>query len=244
MSILHTYFEFIIEATVSLAVFGLFYLIVLRRLTHYQWNRFFLLGSLILSVAIGSVSIEIIESQAIPHPIEAISLGDFYPEFESHSEPTTADSDPSILTWITSNWKWMATGVFLIGGVAFLIQLLVQLILLTSKLRGSTPHPIHDDVRTTSNFKSAFAFLGTVYLPEGLLELSSEEVAKVIDHEPLHVRYVHGIDLLLLNILKPLFWFNTVFWFVHSELRAIQGYQVDRDVQLADDRFAYPELLF
>ena len=243
MNFLHIYLEFAIEASASLAIFTAFYIAVLKRLTHYQWSRFFLLGALVVSIAIGSVTIEVIEPLTPYQPIASGSLSDFYPAFESRSETTAVASNVSLISWLATNWKWLAPGFTLVVGTGFFFLLLARIILLTRKLRSSVPHPSFVGVHISSNFKSAFAFLGKVYLPVSMLELTEEEVAKVVEHERLHIRYGHSMDLLLLNLLKPIFWYNPVFWFILNELRAIHEYQVDRDVQRADDRFAYPELL-
>lgn len=44
------YFEYALKASISLAVVFLFYALLLKRMTHYTWNRFFLLIFSVLSL--------------------------------------------------------------------------------------------------------------------------------------------------------------------------------------------------
>src|SRR4030095_1184253 len=50
-------FIYLIKLSISLAVVYLFYRFVLRRLTFYNWNRWYLLGYTVLSFIIASTNI-------------------------------------------------------------------------------------------------------------------------------------------------------------------------------------------
>jgi TonB family protein len=87
-----------------------------------------------------------------------------------------------------------------------------------------------------------FSFFGIVFIPENLKE--SDSLPQILEHERVHVRQVHSLDLLLMEILTILHWFNPFIWFYRRSLKSIHEYLADEGVIVKGyDKVNYQELL-
>jgi murein DD-endopeptidase MepM/ murein hydrolase activator NlpD len=68
--------------------------------------------------------------------------------------------------------------------------------------------------------------------------------AEIICHEKIHVRKKHSLDMIFIELLILLFWFNPVIWLLKRELRDIHEYEADNGViQSGIDATKYQLLL-
>lgn len=90
--------------------------------------------------------------------------------------------------------------------------------------------------------RSPFSFFSLVFVPEGLLKDPS--LQQVLLHEQAHVKCLHSLDLLFLEILTIFFWFHPVVWYLRREIKMQHEYEADRfvlDQQV--DKARYQHLL-
>jgi hypothetical protein len=126
---------FTLKASVSLAVFYLFYLVFLRRLTFFRINRFFLLSGLVLSLIIPLIKLQLSTeiTQAI-QPIHFIyDLGDDFPVMPDNIEQGRT------VSFSVAQWIFM---LYLAGLVVFLyvdISTLDSCVQETSLWRSESP---------------------------------------------------------------------------------------------------------
>lgn len=58
----------------------------------------------------------------------------------------------------------------------------------------------------------------------------SDMLNAIIVHESIHSRYLHSLDLLYINALRALLWFNPAVWFIGNSLSEVHECQADRRV--------------
>ncbi len=58
----------------------------------------------------------------------------------------------------------------------------------------------------------------------------------VLQHETTHVRQLHSLDIMLIEVLKIVFWFNPILWFYKTALQEIHEYLAD---EITTDRQHY-----
>ena len=121
-------------------------------------------------------------------------------------------------------------GIYVVGVVALLLYLVVQLVYLRSLLRryewkervegDICVYDIHDD-------GLPFSFGNYIFLPASLPEPMR---GNVLIHELNHVRHNHFSMLCFLQVLLALCWFNPFVWLFFQEMRLQQELEVDGDV--------------
>jgi hypothetical protein len=94
----------------------------------------------------------------------------------------------------------------------------------------------------TNESDAPFSFFNLVFWNRDI-EIESAEGQQVFRHEFYHVREKHSVDILFLEIVTALFWFNPAFHLIKKEIKAIHEFLADRNVVSADNRYDYAELL-
>jgi beta-lactamase regulating signal transducer with metallopeptidase domain len=74
--------------------------------------------------------------------------------------------------------------------------------------------------------------------------LTGDKLQLVLQHESWHIRHAHHRDVILMEVVVRLLWFNPVVWLVRKELRSIHEFEADRSV-LKDgyDMYRYQTLI-
>lgn len=89
--------------------------------------------------------------------------------------------------------------------------------------------------------QSNSSFFNYVFLnPDNL---NPHEEVLIIAHEGYHAQRLHTLDLLLLGILKAIFWFNPIIYFYQKSLKQIHEYEVDALMSATYDGREYAHLL-
>jgi TonB family protein len=80
----------------------------------------------------------------------------------------------------------------------------------------------------TNRKNSAFSFFNYVFL--GSNYIHQDQVYKILAHERIHFRQFHSIDLIILELLTILQWFNPFVWMVKHSFRNLHEYLADEAV--------------
>jgi len=75
------------------------------------------------------------------------------------------------------------------------------------------------------------------------LDIESIEGQQIFRHELYHVRQVHSADILFLEMMSIVTWFNPFIHLVKKEMRAIHEFLADEYAISESNRYAYAELL-
>lgn len=235
----------VLEANVVLIVLWLFFVLALRKLTHYQASRIFLLSVCVISVGIAAVNIEIERQEVMLSDSDVFSLSELFPSpyvGEDLSTAGTADGVAapdmtalglsvvfwslligSILSLVISTFRWARFGA-----------------LLAKRRAWNQEHQVY----VIDRFDVAFAFLDAVYIPTAYLELAPEDLERIIAHERAHTAQKHHWDRMAFSIFKALFWYNPVFFQIDKALKAVHEFQVDQIVVASQaDSHSYGSLL-
>jgi TonB family protein len=132
--------------------------------------------------------------------------------------------------------------VYLTGVVIFFIRFLIQIFQLLRLIKqyGISKKEGLKFVFTDSNY-APFSFFGLIFLNS---KFNEQDIEKIILHESVHINQWHSFDLLLLEILTILQWYNPFTWLYRRSLKSIHEYLADEGVLLKGiDRFNYQELL-
>jgi len=118
--------------------------------------------------------------------------------------------------------------VWITGIAVFLVRFILQMIQL---LRLVNRYKItqHEGLAIVlmDNAYAPFSFFKITFLNKAL---TKDEFTQIFAHERIHARQMHSADILLLELLTIIQWFNPFVWFIRNSLKAIHEYLADEGV--------------
>jgi BlaR1 peptidase M56 len=232
---------YILKLSVSLVAIYLFYHLVLRKLTFYTWNRYYLLGYSILSLLIALINItpllqkNLLEDNSVIKLIPHIGL---YSNGLRIDQIAIAPVNPG--TWNT--WDWVLS-VFVSGMFILSIKLLIQYFSFL-KIRSKARLILQEEVKVyqVNDDIIPFSFGNSIFINQHLH--SDEELKEIIRHEFVHVKQNHSIDILWSEILCVVNWYNPFAWLLRNCIRQNLEFIADQKVlENGIDRKEYQYLL-
>jgi TonB family protein len=217
---------YILQASIGILLFYLLYLLLLKKETFYQLNRFFLVAGLVLAMLLPLFPI------SYESPISMGSNSEFFsysekPMAEGIKNTTTAQEETGFLTSISQFLKL----IYLTGVIFFLSRLIGQTASIFSRMRKSK-YTIIDDIKVIHQKTTMpFSFFNVVFID--IQMYSDRELSNIIAHEKVHIQERHWIDLLIIELLTVLFWVNPVVWLYERSIKQNHEYLADRGVLLA-----------
>ena len=234
----------ILFSAVAIALFFGLYAATLRRSNLFRLRRFYLIGTLIVAMIIPFVSIETKAPQAarVSAYVQQIQMPEetVVPQIEvkeASTEPVQAVTpSPTEPVAVSSSWNWKDAllAVYLVGCAFAFILLIVKLIKTASYYRRST---LSDELSTQEmnvrvlgepDGNLPFSFLRSVFVNPDVF--TDSELRQVLAHERAHIRQRHTFDLLFLEVLKVLQWFNPIIYLCMRELSCVHECLADEQV--------------
>ena len=222
---------YILKSAVCLAVFYLFYKLLMSRETFHRFNRFSLLGLMIICSIIPFVKI------SMDTPVETaqveISID------ESLMTPVITDADIVTTANDTSTMEHItifAAIIYIIGILFFAVKEILQFRKVLNITRKGKEEDINLYVKdSTGNIRlivtnekvSPFSWINRIVISRTDLEENGREI---LCHEMAHISNHHSIDLILADICILLQWFNPASWLIKSELQNVHEFEADETV--------------
>ena len=221
-----------LKVAALIAVFYLFYKLLLARETAHALNRIVLLSAIALSAVLPLCVITLHRTVVVenrPQPIIETAAID-------------ATSPLSIIDALEQSFDWTipVAIVLLAGTVVRLLYLLQSYRKLKSLIRSGEKLvlPSGTIVSVVDAPFAPFSWMQTVVLPRadwergGIVSNSIGTVScnPILAHEEAHVRHRHSYDVVVVEMLTAMQWFNPVVWFLRQELRTLHEYEADASV--------------
>lgn len=204
-----------LKAGVCLAVFYLFFKLLLSRETLHRFNRIVCLGAVALAFLLPVCVITVVRE--LPAPPEAAM--EFAPTADVQEAPAPAPFP----------WERLAAALFAVGAVVTLGRMLWSI--------GCVLRLVGRGRRRRLDDGSVLVLLDEQTMPFSwghYIVLSERDYAEsgqeILIHERAHLRLRHSFDLFLTDLAGCLQWFNPAMWLLRRELRAIQEYEADEAV--------------
>lgn len=225
---------YVIKAAITLALLYSCFFLFLSKETFHRFNRCMLVGIMLVSLFMPMFHF------TTEHPT---TLNEEVYQMQNYIEHDTAPiivtaQQPRGITWIQAlTWIYMA------GVVLMLILTLVQA---TSLIRFMSSGVRHTDTQGNTvilhnNDVPPFSIFRYIVMSVKDYESSRQYI---LTHEQEHIRLGHTYDLLLLQGMKTLMWFNPFIWFLSRDLKAVHEYEADQAViNQGIDAKSYQQLL-
>ncbi|MBS1933858.1 MAG: M56 family metallopeptidase, partial [Bacteroidetes bacterium] len=226
--------SYLLKFSISISSVYLFYQILLRRLTFYNWNRWFLLGYSALSFIIPFINISPIVEEKKLVTLPAIH---FIPTLNNYTSGRIANISPDN-NQVFNYWNVLII-VFAAGALVlfarFIVQYLsVQKIKRTAKVMTDERTIIYEVPENII----PFSFGNSIFINPKLH--TEKEFEEIILHEYVHVKQKHTTDILFAEFLCIINWYNPFAWLIRYAIKQNLEFIADHFVlQKGFDKKAY-----
>lgn len=207
--------DFLIKSTITLFVLLAVYYLFLEKEKIHVFNRFYLLFSLVFSLVIPFITIEVIQEIAQP----AVNPGNIQ----------ILQGNAVIL----EETNYLAIGLwslYAVVTVVLAVRFLSNIIKISSKMKSNTPIDYKNAKLILVPEKTLpHTFLNAIFINE--TEYNNRQIeAELYTHELTHVTQKHTLDILFIELLKTVFWFNPVFIFYKKAIQLNHEFLADEKV--------------
>lgn len=216
-------FEFLLKSSAGIILFYLVYRFFLMRETFYELNRWFLLIALAASVLLPLFPVHYlvnVEAQTSTNIFDTInhSFINIKP-VQPGSNLKTGAFDSQIILLL----------IYLTGCLFFISRLIIQTIVLVLLILRSKTENI-EGLRIAKNekYNMPFSFFNIAFIHTEISK--SCELKEILAHEKVHIRGLHWFDLLIIELLTVIFWFNPFIWLFEYAIKQNHEYLADKGV--------------
>lgn len=212
--------DFLIKSTVSMGILLAIYLLFLEKEKMHRFNRFYLLFALVFSLALPFIT--------IPIYVDVIPKAEAYTTIVnapivSHvqvSESTVSLPETDYLLYV----RW---GVYAIISIILCVRLFINIVRFyrlkkhneNVKYNNATIVLLEYDVLPHT-------FMNTIYMNKNEYNNSSL-TPEILTHEMVHVNQKHSFDILFIEALKALMWFNPLLYIYKKAIQLNHEFLAD-----------------
>ena len=206
-----------LKVAALIAVFYLFYMLLLARETTHTLNRAVLLSGIVLSVALPLCIITFHHTEVVEYSMPSVTVA---------SNVSAAMPQPMEQSF---DWTVLLTVILLSGTILRLFFIALSYRILNKMIRDSEKHTLQSGTRVcvVDAPIAPFSWMRNVVLSRADWLSQSDSI---LAHEEAHVRHRHSYDVVVVEVLTALQWFNPVVWFLRQELRTLHEYEADASV--------------
>ncbi|PIB38728.1 M56 family metallopeptidase [Maribacter sp. 4G9] len=222
--------QYILECIAFQLVFLIIYDFFLKRETFFQWNRVYLLGTHILSLVLPWVKIEAFRTET--------QVFSGYSEFiwnMVQPEVSVVSNDAS---WVNMSWE---EGVFWTGVLLAAIWFVLKLGRLHAIRSTGKVRYFQDHIRIlVPKSHVAFSFFRSIFLGENIRQ---NEAKAIVEHELVHIRQWHTLDLLFFEVMRIVSWFNPLVYVYQQRITELHEFIADAHIPKNEISTHYEMLL-
>jgi beta-lactamase regulating signal transducer with metallopeptidase domain len=229
-------YAYITKLAICLALGYMFYLLLLRRMTWYAWNRYYLLFLPLAALALPALPL------ALPSSLPALNAAFFV----TGSQPAAAGiaaSAGAATQGPELNLPVILLVLLCAGAVFFLLRLLFRVYFLYRTRRMARLVNAGDvKLYHLPGCTAPFSFYNAIYLDTTRYDAS--ELESILQHELVHVSQKHTLDVLVAECICIVQWFNPAAWMLkHAIKQNLEFIADDQVLRKGINRKGYQYLL-
>jgi len=209
---------YLLKVSLGLAIISLSYLL-LRNDYNLSLKRFYLLSGIIASWIFPFVR--------FPRLIDLAGTGPDPVRISSFTAEPAGEVTTSVTTASNFDWLILVLAVYSAGVLFILLRNLV-IIRMWRKKKENNQGREGKVLYTDSN--QAFTLFSWIFLPEKYRDDPYGET--ILLHERAHIRQLHFIDLIIVELTVLLTWFNPFTWLISRMIKENHEHLADREVLL------------
>lgn len=215
---MNTFINYLIEVNLGLVFFFAIYWLLFRNENQFTVNRFFLLGAMLFSLAFPLLTFTTTNNSYIPSIGQTIPTH-WLPELVVTAEGTV-QSNP------TTVWSVIAI-IYKVIAFALLVLLFVRVARIIWLLKNSSRTTWKNfTVAESAKISGVFSFFRLIFI-SSKQPLEQNEKEEVLRHEEVHINQYHSFDIILINLLQVICWFNPVVRLYKISLVQLHEFEAD-----------------
>ncbi len=212
---------YLIKSSLALLFLFAFYKLFLEREQMHLFKRIYLLSSIIFTALIPFVEIEIASAELLSNAIVPIveNIG-------TVSETATNTIKNSGPNW----WIIALASIYSIGVVIFTFRFILSISGIFAKVKKSLL--LKNKIYTTVLIKektAPYSFLNFLFLNKHAYQQNTI-ANEVFLHEEAHITQKHSLDIIVIEILQILFWFNPLLIYIKRAIKLNHEFLADSAV--------------
>lgn len=209
---------YLVKSGVLLTLLFMLYKLLLEKEKMHRFNRFFLLFSLLFGLIVPLISIDLNYDvsefglgQSIPQSVETFSKPMDFVVSGLETNTATTEAPFSILPYVV--------GFYFLVVSALVIRLIKNLYQVSIVAKSSSVIKLKSgQLVLMKKDVIPHTFLRNIFVTEEKY-LKGLIAPEVLTHEVAHVKGLHSLDVLFVEILKITFWFNPIFYFYKKAIQ-------------------------
>lgn len=243
-------YSYLWQSSSIIALWLLLYKLFFNKITYFKTNRIYLLIGLLFSFAIPLLNFE--SELAFTFSTKSNENLNLTINYYNISNTQRIENNTSNLIEKSSselpkeqniNWDYskIIYIIYLIGLSLFLLKLVFNV---TKLIKN-----INSNIYRKESYKNikcivskdkipAFSFLRTIYISEN--DYTSIHSTNILEHELIHIKQKHSLDLILIETLKLILWFNPLLYYYSKCIKDNHEFEVDNTIiQNHSDKSSY-----
>lgn len=211
--------DFLIKSSISLLALLVFYHLILEKEKMHHFNRFYLLFGILFSFVIPFITIEVIdESTEALVQTNTVMTGEATMVIMPETVNYTA-----IIIW----------SIYSLVTLLLMFRFMRNILKINSKIKSNTNIYYKNAKLVLLEEKTLpHTFLNYIFINE--TDYCNRKIeAELYTHELIHVNQKHTLDILFIEILKTLFWFNPIFIFYKKAVQLNHEFLADEQVVIS-----------
>ncbi len=233
---MHPLIDYILKVNALLLMFWLVYRLALRKETFYTHIRLYFLVSIALSFSLPFITFQRIvyieEAPVVAIPTTVQTVSGVLPE------TTVSLSEPDL--WQTISAEQYALYVISLISLFYLFRVIYSGIQLVQKIK-TYPAATDKDIRIACSEPHVYSFYRWVVIPENVL--ASPDFEMILQHEKIHLNQKHSFDLLCIELVSAVFWFNPLIKYIRRDMNLNLEFIVDEIMNNKNNSFHYQKSL-
>lgn len=216
------FFVYILKSSLCLAVFYLFYRLLLSKETFHRCNRIALLSIILLSYILPLATITTNQHTMVSTAVTTVE--DLLIMYEQNVVP-----NQGLQPEFGFPWQEILIICYVAGAIFFILCHLWSLGRMLYFIRHNQRKQLPDGtllIIHSCNF-APFSWMKYIVISQADLKENGHDI---LLHEQAHIRNHHSWDLLLVEVCSWLQWFNPAIWLLKQELQNIHEYEADEEV--------------
>ena len=233
--------QLIIKVVAASGLLYGYYYCFLRNRAFHRYNRFFLLTAAALAAASPFL--------VIPLHLQAPGEGETTLAKTLQVIAATGWNEAEAGGMGNSAWiKWLSwqngTGLLYMAGLAAALTLFVRSLFYIRRIRKKYPSEQVNHIRLydTAEPGAPFSFFRLVFWHRDI-PFNTKQGQQIFRHELYHVQQKHSADIVFMELLCCIAWFNPFFHLIKKELKVLHEFLADGHIAHQHNRLDYAELL-
>ncbi len=196
-----------------------YYFLALRNKAFHQWNRFFLLATVVLSLVLPLMQFTIF------HTTEEVDQGAIK---LLNVVGGAGEADVIVTSAARFNFLYFVPYLYTCCSLVLLATLATNLLKIARIVRQNETQEIQNILFINTEVKGTpFSFFRYIFWNKGI-DINSTSGSQIFKHELVHVREWHTLDKMIMQVVLVFLWCNPLFWLIRHELQMIHEFIADK----------------